>query len=44
MSKDLTGFFYTNAEDGQIYEYDLRSGKSQRCVRRIQEKEKIQRC
>lgn len=23
MSKDLTGFFYTNAEDGQIYEYDL---------------------
>lgn len=44
MSKDLTGFFYTNAEDGQIYEYDLRSGKSQRCVRHIQEKEKIQRC
>lgn len=44
MSKDLTGFFYINAEDGQIYEYDLRSGKSQRCVRRIQEKEKIQRC
>lgn len=27
MSKDLTGFFYTNAEDGQIYEYDLRSGE-----------------
>ena len=26
MSKDLTGFFYINAEDGQIYEYDLRSG------------------
>lgn len=27
MSKDLTGFFYINAEDGQIYEYDLRSGE-----------------